>query len=44
MINGGLEAPGPDYFQAFMRTPYATEHQFEFAKAVSLKIVKTPHS
>lgn len=33
IINGGLETVGPDYYKAFMLSPFVNEHQFEFAKA-----------
>ena len=33
MVNGGLNTIGPDYYQAFIRSPYAHDHQFALAKA-----------
>jgi predicted AlkP superfamily pyrophosphatase or phosphodiesterase len=32
-VDGGLRSPGPDYFQAFIRTPYANEFLLETARA-----------
>jgi len=33
VVNGRLKEPGPYYYQAFMRSPYVNDHQFEFARA-----------
>ncbi|MFT3765974.1 MAG: alkaline phosphatase family protein [Minicystis sp.] len=32
-VNGKLSAPGPDFYEAFVQTPFANDYEFEFAKA-----------
>ena len=32
-VNGKLSAPGPDYYEAFVQTPFANEYELDFAKA-----------
>ncbi len=32
VTKGGLEAPGPRYYNAFKHTPWATDYQLEFAR------------
>lgn len=32
-MTGKLSAPGPDFYEAFVQTPFANEWEFEFAKA-----------
>ena len=32
VTRGGLEAPGPRYYNAFKHTPWATDYQLEFAR------------
>lgn len=32
-VNGKLTAPGPDYYEAFVQTPFANEYELDFAKA-----------
>jgi predicted AlkP superfamily pyrophosphatase or phosphodiesterase len=32
-VDGKLPAPGPDYYEAFVQTPFANEYELEFAKA-----------
>jgi predicted AlkP superfamily pyrophosphatase or phosphodiesterase len=32
-VTGKLAAPGPDYYEAFVQTPFANDYEFDFAKA-----------
>jgi predicted AlkP superfamily pyrophosphatase or phosphodiesterase len=32
-VTGKLTAPGPDYYEAFVMTPFANDYELEFAKA-----------
>lgn len=32
-VNGKLTAPGPDYYEAFVQTPFANDYELDFAKA-----------
>jgi arylsulfatase A-like enzyme len=32
-VNGKLAAPGPDYYEAFIQTPFANDYELEFARA-----------
>lgn len=32
-VTGKLKAPGPDFYEAFVQTPFANDYEFEFAKA-----------
>ena len=32
-VNGKLAAPGPDYYEAFVQTPFANEYELDFARA-----------
>lgn len=32
-VNGGLRAPGPEFYEAFTFTPFATDYEMAFAKA-----------
>lgn len=32
-VNGKLTAPGTDYYEAFVQTPFANEYELDFAKA-----------
>ncbi len=33
VVNGGLSAPGPDFYEAFTHTPFANDYELDFAKA-----------
>jgi predicted AlkP superfamily pyrophosphatase or phosphodiesterase len=32
-VNGKLSAPGPDFYEAFVQTPFANDYEIDFAKA-----------
>lgn len=32
-VNGKLTAPGPDFYEAFVQTPFANDYELDFAKA-----------
>jgi len=32
-VNGKLTAPGPDYYEAFVQTPFANDYELDFARA-----------
>lgn len=32
-VNGKLGAPGPDYYEAFVQTPFANDYELDFARA-----------
>jgi arylsulfatase A-like enzyme len=32
-VNGKLSAPGPDFYEAFVQTPFANDYELDFAKA-----------
>ncbi len=32
-VDGKLSAPGPDFYEAFVQTPFANDYELEFAKA-----------
>jgi hypothetical protein len=32
-VNGKLSAPGPDFYDAFVQTPFANDYEIDFAKA-----------